>query len=95
MKTVILKVGQVWHWKLDTQVKTLIIRIDDGVAYGEVPGTNCRFAWVRVDANNLAEIHDNWFIDFNEVIAIPKAHSLSRECLCGIFRGDCDYHRSP
>lgn len=88
-----IKIGQVWR-TTGSKITYTINRIEYPYAHAMVydpdypeSGSECSFISMT-DKSGKATISDLWHCDTDMT-------SQSRECICGIFRGDCTYHKDP
>lgn len=79
-----IKVGQVWREQGCSTTYT-ITQLESGHAHCKCsdPKSTVRYFVTGVGKDGWVVIDDDW-----EEISPKK-----RECPCGIFRGDCDYHK--
>lgn len=69
----------------DCGVVYTITRISSGIAYcTSGPGKGEIIFTTGLDAHGRGHVGDLWIV---------KEKVVSRECKCGIYRGDCTYHK--
>lgn len=86
-----IEVGQIWH-AIHGNYSIEITKVAGGYASSTdedgTPG-----AFTDVDRYGFAELDENHWRLISSSPLTPNHSNSSRECPCGIFRGDCEYHR--
>lgn len=84
-----LQVGQLWKFSPDSctkyTVKEIVPKGDKQYVY-VVDEEGRRDLFSIADRDCYSEFSEDW-------IMISAPTPRSRECKCGIFRGDCTYHK--
>lgn len=84
-----MQVGQLWMYSLDScakyTVKEIVPTGDEQYVY-IVDDIGRRDLFTVADKDCYSTFSSDW-------ILISEPTSQSRECKCGIFRGDCTYHK--
>lgn len=82
-----IKVGQTWaHNSLKETYTITGIEGKISNCKSSLPGSPVKYFCIDLDEDGWTWLGDEW----SEVT--PKK-LLPRECKCGIFRGDCTYHK--
>jgi hypothetical protein len=89
-----IEVGQVWKaiWPAHPNFVITVISIDQDRNVWRIDQNGKKGVFTGVDADGYAILLEtNW-----ELVSPKTSVAVSptaKECPCGIFRGDCDYHR--
>lgn len=78
-----IKVGQLWQEKGSSETYLISAITDFQVYARRLPVPNYNVVFVNVDGSGRAVLHLRWQI----------VNYMPRECKCGIYRGDCTYHK--